>query len=103
MGRECSYDEKTTNAYTILVGKPGSRPRGRQTKSRDNNTKMDLRKYSARIGIGRNLRRIMSYSGIFCPRLGREANHSPPSNDEVKNEWSYTSTPPISLHRVVLS
>jgi hypothetical protein len=27
-------------------------------------------------------------------RPGREANHSPPSSTEVKNEWSYTSTPP---------
>jgi hypothetical protein len=25
-------------------------------------------------------------------RLEREADHSPPSNAEVKNEWSYTST-----------
>jgi hypothetical protein len=26
-------------------------------------------------------------------RSGREADHSPPSNAEVKNAWSYTSTP----------
>jgi hypothetical protein len=26
-------------------------------------------------------------------RLGREAEHSPPSSAEVKNVWSYTSTP----------
>jgi len=32
---------------------------------------------------------------------GHEANHSPPSGAEVKNEWSYTSTPSISLYRVV--
>jgi len=25
--------------------------------------------------------------------LGHEANHSPPSNTEVKNAWNYTSTP----------
>jgi hypothetical protein len=24
--------------------------------------------------------------------------HSPPSSAEVKNAWSYTSTPPIRLH-----
>jgi hypothetical protein len=35
-------------------------------------------------------------------RPGREADHSPPSSAEV-NEWSYTSTPPIRLHGVVLS
>jgi hypothetical protein len=27
-------------------------------------------------------------------RPGREANHTPPSNAEVKNAWSYKSTPP---------
>jgi hypothetical protein len=36
-------------------------------------------------------------------RPGIEADHSPPSSAEVKNEWSYTSTPPIRLHGVVLS
>jgi hypothetical protein len=33
---------------------------------------------------------------------GREAQHSPPSSAEV-NAWSYTSTPPIRLHGVVLN
>jgi hypothetical protein len=33
----------------------------------------------------------------------RDADHSPPSSAEVKNAWSYTSTPPIRLHGVVLS
>jgi hypothetical protein len=36
-------------------------------------------------------------------RPGRETDHSSPSNTEVKNVWSYTSTPPISFHGVVLS
>jgi hypothetical protein len=36
-------------------------------------------------------------------RPGREAYHSPPSSGEVKNAWSYTSTPPIRLHSVVLT
>jgi len=36
-------------------------------------------------------------------RLGREANHSPPSSAEVKVTWSYTSTPAVRLHGVVLS
>jgi hypothetical protein len=31
----------------------------------------------------------------------READHSPPSSAEVKNAWSYTSTPPIRLHGMV--
>jgi hypothetical protein len=34
---------------------------------------------------------------------GREADHSPSSSAEVKTAWSYTSTPPIRLHGVVLS
>ena len=33
-------------------------------------------------------------------RLGREVSHLPPSNVEVKNEWSYTCSPPIRLHGV---
>jgi hypothetical protein len=36
-------------------------------------------------------------------RPGLEADHSPLSNVEVKNVWSYTSTPPTRLHAVVLS
>jgi hypothetical protein len=36
-------------------------------------------------------------------RQGIEADHSPPPSAEVKNAWSYTSTPPIRLHGVVLS
>jgi hypothetical protein len=34
---------------------------------------------------------------------GREADHSPPSSAEVKNAWSYTSTPSIRLHGMALS
>jgi hypothetical protein len=36
-------------------------------------------------------------------QLGCEVDHSPPSSAEVKNAWSYTSTPPIRLHGTVLS
>jgi hypothetical protein len=36
-------------------------------------------------------------------RPGREADHSPLSSAEVKNAWSYTSTPSVHLHGVVLS
>jgi hypothetical protein len=32
----------------------------------------------------------------------READHSPPSSAEVKNAWSYTSTPPIRFHGEVI-
>jgi hypothetical protein len=31
---------------------------------------------------------------VFCKtNPGSEADHSPPSSAEVKNEWNYTSTP----------
>jgi hypothetical protein len=36
-------------------------------------------------------------------RPGREADHSPPSSNELKIAWSYTSTPPEHLHGVVLN
>jgi hypothetical protein len=36
-------------------------------------------------------------------RPGCESDHSPPSSAEVKNAWSYISTPPVRLHGVVLS
>jgi hypothetical protein len=36
------------------------------------------------------------FLGIKRPR--RDVDHAPPSSTEVKNEWSYTSTPPTCLH-----
>jgi hypothetical protein len=39
---------------------------------------------------------VGSFPGI--KRLGREVDHSPTPNAGVKNAWSYTATPPISLH-----
>ena len=40
-----------------------------------------------------------SYSGGGgLKKPGHEFNHSPPFSAEVKNEWSYTSTPPKCLH-----
>jgi hypothetical protein len=41
----------------------------------------------------------------FCPgvkRPGREADHSPPSSGDVENACSYTSTPLIRLHGVII-
>jgi hypothetical protein len=47
------------------------------------------------------------YHGLFplgVERPGREADHSPPSSADVKEcVWSYTSTPPVRLHGVVLN
>ena len=36
------------------------------------------------------------FPGVKRPR--RDVDHAPPSSTEVKNEWSYTSTPPTCLH-----
>jgi hypothetical protein len=38
------------------------------------------------------------FPGIKWPK--REFDHSPPSSAEVKNEWSYASTPPVRLRGV---
>jgi hypothetical protein len=46
---------------------------------------------------------------LWNPRRGKggggwcEANQSLPSSTEVRNVWSYTSTPSMHLHGVVLS
>jgi hypothetical protein len=42
-----------------------------------------------------------SSPGVNSPE--REVDHSPPSSAEVMNAWSYTSTPLIRLHSVVIS
>jgi len=39
--------------------------------------------------------------GVKWP--GHKSDHSLPSSNKVNNEWSYTSTPPTSLHGMVLS
>jgi hypothetical protein len=46
---------------------------------------------------------VPGYLSLGVKRPGRKADHSPPSSAEVKNAWSYTSTPPIYLHGVVLN
>jgi hypothetical protein len=44
MGRACSTNGETTNAYTILVGKPeGKRPLGRLRRRWADDIKTDLR------------------------------------------------------------
>jgi len=42
---------------------------------------------------------LNGYLGYFpgAKRPGREADHSSPSNAEVKNEWSHASTPLYAL------
>jgi hypothetical protein len=43
-----------------------------------------------------------SYPGVmWVKQPGCEADHSLPSPTKIKNEWRYTSFPPICLHGVV--
>jgi hypothetical protein len=70
-----------------------------------------MTKQGVRVPVGAgnfSLQRVQTGSGFHPPpiqwvpgalslgggvkRLGREADHSPPSSAEVKNEWNYTST-----------
>jgi len=49
--------------------------------------------------------RFFLVATFFTPEVkqpGHEVDHSPPSNAKVKNVWSYTSAPPVSLHGMVL-
>jgi hypothetical protein len=39
---------------------------------------------------------------LEAKRPGRESDHSPPSSADIKNAWSYTSTPP-RFHSVVFN
>jgi hypothetical protein len=56
---------------------------------------------SSRPPLGPTQPVINRHRGPFpgVKRPGRDVNHSP-SSVEVKNEWSYTSTPIICLHGV---
>jgi hypothetical protein len=50
----------------------------------------------SRPGLGPTQTPIQCVSGILIPEvkwLGHEADHLPPSSSEIKNVWSYTSTP----------
>jgi hypothetical protein len=46
---------------------------------------------------------VLGALSLGVKRQEREADHSPPRTSEVKNAWSYTSSPPIHLNGVVLS
>jgi hypothetical protein len=47
-------------------------------------------------------RMVTGALSLGVKRLGREADHSPTSNAEVKNVWNYSSTLPVRLHGVLL-
>jgi hypothetical protein len=50
-----------------------------------------------------HIQSVRAALSLGVKRPGREADHSPPYSSEVKNAWSYTYTPAIRLHGVVLS
>jgi hypothetical protein len=56
----------------------------------------------ARPFLGPTQPAIQWASGSFrvVKRQEREVNHSPPTSDKVKNEWSYTFFSPVCLHDV---
>jgi hypothetical protein len=49
--------------------------------------------------LGRNKTPVQRVSVVHSPRVSGsecEASHSPSSGDNVRNAWSYTSTPPYT-------
>jgi hypothetical protein len=46
---------------------------------------------------------VLETLSLGVKQLGCEADHSLPSSAKVKNIWSYTFTPPVRLHGVVIS
>lgn len=43
-------------------------------------------------------RLLLGFLPMGVEWLGHETNHSPPSSVKVKNEWNYTTTPPLCFH-----
>jgi len=61
---------------------------------------------ASRLAPGPTQPPVQRVTGSLSPEMkrpGREADHSPPSSAEFMNALSYTSTPPIRLHDMVLS
>jgi hypothetical protein len=49
------------------------------------------------------IQRLPAALSLVVKRPGCESDHSPLSSAEVKSAWSYTSTPSVRLHSVVLT
>jgi hypothetical protein len=81
---------------------PGKRRRlgGPQNQSGHGGEERNLCSY-CNSNPGRPARSLYSLAFAGVKWLGHEADHSPPSTADIKNAWSYTSTPPC-LHGMVL-
>jgi hypothetical protein len=55
--------------------------------------------HRVRTAVGPTQPRIQWAFFLGVKRPGSEADHSPPSSAEVKNAWSFTTTPPMSSWR----
>jgi hypothetical protein len=92
-----SRDGSVSIATRLWTGRSGLRyPTGTGNFSLRHRLQTDSGAHSASYPVGTTC----SFPGVKWP--GLEADHSPPSNAEVKNERSYTSSPPPRLYGVVL-
>jgi hypothetical protein len=64
---------------------------------------MALLQIFVKVGSSGNIKTLPGALSLGVRRPRCEADHLPPSSVEFKNAWSYTSTPPLRLHGVVLS
>jgi len=74
--------------------------------SRGNDGIVYLFAIASRLALGSTQSLIPWVPSVLTPwvkRPGREADHLPPHSAEVKNTYSYTSTPPTRLHGMILS
>jgi hypothetical protein len=84
-----------------LVGNPGrKRPVTKTWRSSDNNILFQTEAEDLSSETSRPSAKPAQYRVSFPPeykRLGRDVNHLPSTTAGVKNEWIYTSTPPLCL------
>jgi hypothetical protein len=97
-----------------MLGKSRESSGGLATTLRDGRLVFDYRQglgiflfdTASRPSLGPTQLPVQGIPDVLSPgikRPWRKADHTPPSSAEVKNAWSYTSTPQIRLHVVVLS